>query len=646
MESGSETSITITSSATIMLSGSGDVYAGDLFSTTLSSSIVSGGEGYFESGSNIGPSEDGTYDDGLFNFTSHSKVGHAIDKINEVLTGLVPAEAPELQYLGDDETVFTTGKLGIGTTTYKYPAAYTALSSIGTLPALGINDSVPNGEGGDGSGGDYYIGIGGSDTSADIITGKLNAAVTQNGGLNGTSVNYSASAFGKANEGELHAYFNKEPDGSPNVSIDLTATNAATQSTVGGVTLYVTATSSGYFSTGVPFASFVNRTGSYQIAVSAQRSGSNTLQIIHTSSEFERTTNYVRWMNVQNTPNVNADTNLYSLAVTGSGTKYLSGIPYYTGAYLTYSLDIHNLYYVVYSDSSTALDVSLTNFDTDLIYNKYLYQTASIREPGGALITQTSQSDVNASSTANLSDSIVELGDENYAFNATHSLEFRARIGSAATTEQYGYIVSDNNDSTYNIAVNLKNLTLLPANRTFYDLAGKAGISTTNVLELSSSGWLLDNRQTTNETLYRETFVSESYRRKPGDYDTQLSVGAIGANWDSSEDIRNDGDDDYSSSLLVMPRWSNGGSSGNGTYNGMLTYPNNSNVPTYGNFDSFDNAAPGTPDYYTTAVVSGSRTYYRYFQKRQWSRYNYLLYLYECLELRIKYYSCEHRFSF
>ena len=66
----------------------------------------------------IGPSEDGTYTDGLFtSFNANTEIGHAIDKINEVLFYLAPTPAPNLSRMGNDGTTGITARLSFGSST-------------------------------------------------------------------------------------------------------------------------------------------------------------------------------------------------------------------------------------------------------------------------------------------------------------------------------------------------------------------------------------------------------------------------------------------------------------------------------------------------------------------------------------------------
>lgn len=94
---------------------------------------ITASEAWFESGSNIGPAEDGAYSDGAFTFTTNTKIGTAVDKMNEALAGLIPAEAPEIQYLGDNEaSSFVPARSNL-------PTTYAQLASTGSLPTIELD---------------------------------------------------------------------------------------------------------------------------------------------------------------------------------------------------------------------------------------------------------------------------------------------------------------------------------------------------------------------------------------------------------------------------------------------------------------------------------------------------------------------------
>jgi hypothetical protein len=92
-------------------------------------------------GINIGDAEDGTYTDGLFtDFTSSTLLGVAIDRFNEVLKGLAPSEAPQLQDFSASGSLSNfSAYLSFGASNDQSSAGYDSVISIGGFPAVDVN---------------------------------------------------------------------------------------------------------------------------------------------------------------------------------------------------------------------------------------------------------------------------------------------------------------------------------------------------------------------------------------------------------------------------------------------------------------------------------------------------------------------------
>jgi hypothetical protein len=533
----------------------------------------------------IGTPTDGTYNDGLFPFTSGTTIANAVDDINEVLAGLVPAEAPALQSLGDTEdNTWVAVNLAFGAN--NTISGVTNISVLDTLAAINVSgtyDSITKQSGSV----SYRLGLNNS-TTLQTVTGKLNLTIAQNGGAGGAAVNYSASAFGDANVGKLYLYFNRTD--SQSLEIDLESTPASISVTNTSGTLSVSPTQSAYFAGGTAYNGFINRTGSFSITTTHQLEGMNYIKVVHTSSTFERTTKFIQWIN--DTSNQSSTVTSTTGSFNGTGTKYLSGVKYHTGGNIEWRASISNLYNRVYSTSSTAINVEIDG-PINFFEVNTLYQSGStIRTKSG-----------NASS---LSDFITSASQVTNAH--LFPLILTASVSGGALVGNTYSLVVDNDDTTEDLVIQT-------------DILRTPRTALTDQGQQSVKGLLMDNRAIGQlETNQSESFVSESYRLVPAAYDTQASVISAIGGWDSSQTIVDGGGANYNKGLLVMPYWSNGGVESNS--NGMLVYPSGSTtyLPQGGNFSAFTNGPSSNVNYSTG--VTGYRTYYRAFKNESGNNYD------------------------
>ena len=89
-----------------------------------------------------------------------------------------------------------------------------------------------------------------------------------------------------------------------------------------------------------------------------QREGWNYLRVIHTSSAFSRTTNYVAWVNDSNSNALAASAAALD-TLSMSGDLRLSGVKYHTGGTAQYRVAVSNAYRNVYT--STNISYTVTN---------------------------------------------------------------------------------------------------------------------------------------------------------------------------------------------------------------------------------------------------------------------------------------------
>ena len=295
----------------------------------------------------IGESEDGTYSDGLFTtFDANTRIGHAIDKINEVLFYLSPSPAPNLSKIGTDgQTGVGTALMGIGSSNVG-SSGYTVVGSgAGIGEARDINQAYTVTT----SSNNIRMGV---FTNVTTVTGELADGVAQNAYVGGV-INHSGSAFGDADQGFLHLFIN----GAVRHSVDLSLDSVGAGDPGSGTDSQVDGNSNGFFNlsqtgsavqaNGQPFGLFKYRTGKVRIGTNYQRTGWNYAQVKHTINSVDRVTNQIEWfVDTGVAPNAN-QVKIQNIALSGS--KYISGVQYATGANGEYFTRIDNFYDHVYA---------------------------------------------------------------------------------------------------------------------------------------------------------------------------------------------------------------------------------------------------------------------------------------------------------
>ena len=292
-------------------------------------------------GINIGPAEDSSYTDGLFtDFTNETSVGTAIDRFNEVLKALAPAPAPDMDQFDVDSSNGITAKLSFGSSNDQSSStpAYLTVDNTTGYPAIDVNDTyqpltnISN---------SYRLGIYAKNTE---INGTLNEDVSISQYENST-VNYPANSFGNADKGSLKLFLN----GVELHTVDLTSFASGNSLNGNNSGFNLSAATAGSFSSGDSFNTFKYRTGTWKINAADQVNGMNYAQVKHVIDSSETVTGYAEWVNDDNSDSLTASSP--TLSFVGTGSKYLSGVQYFTGGSSTYTADINNVYKYVYSSS-------------------------------------------------------------------------------------------------------------------------------------------------------------------------------------------------------------------------------------------------------------------------------------------------------
>lgn len=338
--------------------------------TTISSNLTAGQiniadtDGYFASGSvegalkelsigmsssisglvvKIGAAEEGSYTDGLFNdFTPNTRLGVAIDRINEVLGSLAPSAAPNFSTIGYNTNLGVAGKVSFGAS--NPIATYVNVGSIGGGTTLDKNDTFD-------SMGGISLRKGIYAASPTIVRdGYLASDVSISSSL--PTASYPARSFGDGDRGLLQLWLN-------NVKIhEIDLSSFGSGSTLNGSGSGFTSLSAATpvkFSNGSNFDTFKYRTGLWTLgAAQSLNNGWNFLRVIHTNGIFTRNSNYVEWViDASTAATTYSSESLSSLNMTGS--RFISGIEYFTAGSATYSATINNLYKNTYSATATPI---------------------------------------------------------------------------------------------------------------------------------------------------------------------------------------------------------------------------------------------------------------------------------------------------
>ena len=301
----------------------------------------------------IGDPEDGTWDDGegLWNdFTNNTPTGYAIDRINEFLKGLAPEEAGTLSTITTSTGGGVSVALSFGTNN-----TIGSMSNVATLDnfnALDVN-------------GNYSV-----TTNTDIRLGAFGTVpVVQgpvNGGASGDGSNYPAEAFGKGSVGSLVL----EVNSADVATIDLSDNSIGAGVSGSGTGDYLTnntgfynvsAATSGKFPNGDNFDQFKHRTASWRVGTAIQNEGWNYAKVKHVIGATQYVTNHIQWVNdsIGAATQISIANNAISnLSLTG--TKYLSGVNYYTGGTLDYACDVSEFFTNVYGSTNMVVSSSQT----------------------------------------------------------------------------------------------------------------------------------------------------------------------------------------------------------------------------------------------------------------------------------------------
>ena len=295
----------------------------------------------------IGDAEDSDYTDGLFTDFSAltTPIGTAIDRFNEVLNGLAPSSAPDVRNLeglatSANTTSGTRLSFGSGVVATGY------ISASGTGSVAPMSTAVNNGGLFTASANTtspsttyYRLGI---FTASRSLTFDINESTTTDAA---SFTNYPADAFSvPADGGESYIVEIN------NQQFKVTTTGTTAFSDANNFSLSAAQTGS-FKDTGLSFVYRRHRTGSLTITSSFFQRGWNYVKVIQSSSM--KMTNYADWVfdPAQAGTSFSAPTNsTHSFSATG--TKWISGIPYYTALTFIASGSVPGFYSCSYNSSA------------------------------------------------------------------------------------------------------------------------------------------------------------------------------------------------------------------------------------------------------------------------------------------------------
>ena len=283
---------------------------------------------------------------------------------------------------------------------------------------------------------------------------------------------------------------------------------------------------------------FQHRTAKYVVDPNDQSKGWNYAKIEHQYGALTYITNFTQWFNDTDASGQAMAVVVPTVAFTGNGSKYLSGVQYFRSASLIYNSDVTNVY-------------------------KFTYPTGSV------LTFNVDTNDVSAITAQ--------------ALPATDATDlFNKILPVTGTTSTVDDTMLD--DSTA-ISISL-------------DHPLKTNLSSTG--SVTTSGILIYNIDTANNNL-TENFDLEDFRLINGAYSTQASASAGGAAWNSEHHMTSSGATGHTDGLLMYsgalrsPR--QGANSGNFSTlaNGPAANPNYSGVTnTRTFFRKIQNTSGGT----------------------------------------------------
>ena len=366
----------------------------------------------------IGEAEDGTYTDGIFtDFITTTPIGTAVDRFNEILKILAPSPAPDVSRINATTGAGVSSKLSFGSS--NTISGYTNVTEVGSFAAVDVASTYESATSGD----DFRRG---TYNGTSNIEGIVNFQVTADTFDNAVN-NFPADSFGNAETGSLELYLN----GALIHSIELSSSTIGSGNPGSGTGTHVNGNGSGFINVSVTasaedrsqnkFSIFQHRTANYRIHTSEQVNGLNHVQVKHSGSWGRKTTNFVQWVK-DNDSNALTATNARFANEAGTGSKYLSGVRYFTGGTADYLVDVNNAYRNVY----TSQNISFTTSDCSISSQAF----PDINTGSGEDETKV----LRITGSATITDAVSLSGTIQASVNVAHPLKSDLSSGGTATS--------------------------------------------------------------------------------------------------------------------------------------------------------------------------------------------------------------------
>jgi hypothetical protein len=396
------------------------------------------------------------------------------------------------------------------------------------------------------------------------IEGDLNEDVAAN------SPDYVANAFSDANQGTLKlevngALIRQQVLGGAYNTVGAGEPGSGTGTSLDGdgsgfINLSVWRPSE--FDNEIPYYPEVYRTGKFRITAASQRNGWNYARVIHTVGGADRTTNYVEWVNDNDSNALTTSSSEALASFTDDTLNHLSGVKYFTQPTAVYSATISNIYKNVYSSSASAISFTA------------LANAAATRiQQSGAGLT-------GAKNTAAATDSLQSLSTNANSQNETLGVQGTVQFSRAKSLP-----------GTYTTAYNASAAMVF-----VHPL--KSNLTTSTLTKTNLLVYTVSNTSNANTD---EHFTSENYRVQAGTYANQASVTAGGNAWNSQTSVNdNAGNAGHATGLIL--------------YDGMAISPlDGGNAGDFRNHDDGGNIAGPPSNVNYTSLTHATRDFYRGF---------------------------------
>lgn len=431
---------------------------------------------------------DETYQEGLFEtWTANTTIGYAVKEINNLLKALAPSRPPFLSSLSSNNTG-NAGRLMVDQANPYNEHFPVPSKSVDDLYAPTTN-------------------VLGMFQSGSSLAGKLadNVGV----GPGSPFAAYSTGSLNKGDTGTLKLYVN---------DVVVKTVNLATEGAVNDIVtgFVLSPTQSVLFpTTGIPFEGFKYRTGLWKIGSDYQNRGYNKMKVVHEFNGSIYTTNELSWFIDGEGENIVYD-NEQTSDLTLTGTKYLSGVKYYTGGSFKYLVTGSNVYDgSVYSHN---LVQYTTNYGLQSVSSEYLPaangDNTKLFEVNKNVLFQTSG---------------VRLIDGSVSIRTTIPTVFGPSIQSAGVSVNHVLLDNVNATSTATNETFTSETYRLPSNVNFGAFSLTTGLwdSSISLIEASSDGYN-DGLQVGEGKLKRGTINWSAIANGPTgnvDYSTGMGTG-------------------------------------------------------------------------------------------------------------------------